>query len=130
MNKNILRSAVAAIVLCGVMTTSYVTPARADTGTTNTIIGVAAGIAAIATIANVEHKQAVANTVEGYLPDGSTVYQDGHVVSPNGQSWYPGNQGEQIACNNGQCSIYGNGQYGNNGYNGYYQQGWQRPNSR
>jgi hypothetical protein len=119
MNKHILRSALAAIVMCAVMVTSYAAPARAN-GTTNTIIGVMAGIAAIATAVNVEHKNQVANTVEGYLPDGSTVYQDGHVVAPNGYSWYPGNQGEQIACNNGQCSVYGNGQYPSNGYgNGY-----------
>jgi hypothetical protein len=136
MKINILRSAVAATVMSGVMLTSYVAPARAD-GTTNTIIGVAAGIAAIATAVNVEHKNQVAHTVEGYLPDGSTVYEDGHVVAPNGYSWYPGNQGQQIACNNEQCTIYGNSQYGysgyngNNGYyngnNGYYPNGQPRP---
>jgi hypothetical protein len=130
MKANILRSAVAATVMSGVMLTSYVAPARAN-GTTNTIIGVAAGIAAIATAVNVAHKNQVAHTVEGYLPDGSVVYEDGHAVAPNGYSWYPGNQGQQIACNDQQCTIYGNGQYGhgynnngpyygNSGYNG----GW------
>ena len=54
----------------------------------------------------------MANTVEGYLPDGSVVYEDGHVVDRNGNSWYPGNQGEQIACNGQSCYISSN----NTGY--------------
>lgn len=121
MNTNIIRSAVAAAAMCGVMITSIQAPARADSAaTTRTIIGAAAAIAGIATAVNVEHKRQVANTVQGYLPDGSTVYADGHVVAPNGQSWYPGNQGQQIACSNQQCAIYGNGQYGYNGYNNNY----------
>jgi hypothetical protein len=119
MNSNIIRSAIAAAALCGVMVTSIQAPARADgAATTRTIIGAAAAIAGIATVINVEHKHQQATTIQGYLPDGSTVYADGHVVAPNGYSWYPGNQGEQVACNNQQFAIYGNGQYGYNGYNG------------
>ena len=129
MNTNIFRSLIAAAVMCGVMITSIQAPARADSAaTTRTIIGAAAAIAGIATVVNVENKHRLASTVQGYLPDGSTVYADGHVVAPNGYSYYPGNQGQQIACNNQQCAIYGNGQYGynNGGYNnnnnngGYY----------
>ncbi len=122
MNTNILRSTVAALALCGVMVTSMQAPARADgAASTRTIIGAAALIAGIATAVNVAHKDQVANTVEGYLPDGSVVYEDGHVVARNGYSWYPGNQGEQIACNGQACTIYANG---NQGYgNGYYGNG-------
>ena len=107
-------------------------PARADgAASTRTIIGAAALIAGIATAVNVAHKDQVANTVEGYLPDGSVVYEDGHVVARNGYSWYPGNQGEQIACNGQACTIYansnqgyGNGSYGNGSYgNGSYGNG-------
>ncbi len=130
MNSNIIRSAIAAAAMCGVMVTSIQAPARADgAATTRTIIGAAAAIAGIATAVNVARKHQQANSVQGYLPDGSTVYADGHVVSTNGYSWYPGNQGQQVACNNQQCSIYGSGQsgynnggYNNGGYNngGYY----------
>jgi hypothetical protein len=44
------------------------------------------------------------------------VYRDGHVVSRNAQSWYPGNYGQTVACSNQYCTIQRNG---NNGYNGY-----------
>ncbi|MGH7683068.1 MAG: hypothetical protein ACREMT_01885, partial [Vulcanimicrobiaceae bacterium] len=100
-------------------------PAAADEGTTNTIIAAAAAIALGLTAANVSHKNAVANTVEGYTSDGSTVYQDGHVVLPNGQSYYPGNYGQSISCDGGNCGVsggngyYGNGSYGYNGQGSY-----------
>lgn len=133
MNTSLIRSAVAGLALTGVMMTSIAAPARADgAATTRTIIGAAAAIAGIATVINVENKHRQATTVTGYLPDGSTVYADGHVVAPNGYSWYPGNQGEQIACNGQNCYINGNGQnnYGyNNGYNGGYY-GYATPQSR
>jgi hypothetical protein len=127
MNNNILRSTVAGLALCGVMVTSMQAPARADgASTTRTIIGAAALIAGLATAANVAHKDQLANTVEGYLPDGSVVYQDGHVVARNGYSWYPGNQGEQIACNGQSCTLYQNGNQGYyNSGNGYYNNGSQ-----
>lgn len=50
--------------------------------------------------------------MQGYLPDGSTVYRDGRVVSPNGYSWYPGNSGQTVACSDQYCSING----ANDGY--------------
>ncbi|HTU71790.1 MAG TPA: hypothetical protein VMF11_15915 [Candidatus Baltobacteraceae bacterium] len=108
MKVSILRSTLAAVALAGVLSASLAAPAKADTGTTNTILGILAGVAAVATVENVAHKDAVANTVEGYTRDGSTVYEDGHVVAPNGYSWYPGNQGQSISCNDGSCVIYGN----------------------
>ena len=124
MNSNIIRSGVAAAALCGVMVTSIQAPARADgAATTRTIIGAAAAIAGIATAINVENKHRQATTIQGYLPDGSTVYADGHVVAPNGSSWYPGNQGQRVACSSQQCAIYGNGKYGYNGNNGSYGNG-------
>jgi hypothetical protein len=106
MNSSILRSTLAAVALTGVLGASVAAPAKADTGTTNTILGILAGVAAGVTLENVAHKAAVANTVEGYTQNGSTVYEDGHVVSPNGNSWYPGNRGLQISCNGGSCVIY------------------------
>lgn len=128
MNKNIVRSALAALALGATLATSMPAPAMAADGKTTTrniLIGLAAA-AGIATAVNVERKNHQANTVQGYLPDGSTVYNDGHVVSVNGQTWYPGNNGQTVACSNQYCTIsngnntgrYGNYGYGNNGYNG------------
>jgi hypothetical protein len=112
-----------------------VQPAKADQQSTDVIIGAAALAAGIATYANVQHKNQLANTVQGYTPWGAAVYEDGHVVLPNGQSYYPGNVGQQIACNGSTCQILHNGipvgygAYGpgggyNTGYNnGYYNNG-------
>ena len=114
---------------------STVQPAKADNAATTRaiILGAAALVAGVAVSANVAHKRQVANTVVGYLQDGSTVYQDGHVVSPNGQSYYPSQYGQTVACSNQTCYLnggngngpyygyngnnpYGNNQYGNNQY--------------
>ena len=120
MNAYTLRTSLATLALAGVTALSLPVPAKADgAATTRTIIGAAAAIAGIATVINVENKHRQAGRVVGYLSDGSTVYADGHVVSPNGNSWYPNQQGQQIACNGQQCSVYGNGYGYNNGY-GYY----------
>ena len=126
MNISLIRSAVAGLALTGVIMTSVAAPARADgAATTRTIIGAAAAIAGIATAINVENKHREANQVVGYLSDGSTVYADGHVVAPNGQSWYPGNQGQQVACNGQTCYLNGNGNgYGYNNGGGYYNNGY------
>jgi hypothetical protein len=122
MKKNIVRSGVAALVLGAVLVSSMGLPAKADTTTNNLLYGAAAAIAAF-TLYNVEHKQQLANAVEGYLSDGSTVYQDGRVVSRNGQTWYPGDNGQTVACSNQYCTInnngnstYGTSGYGNSGY--------------
>jgi hypothetical protein len=134
MTKSSTLLAVAA--MAGTLGLSTIQPAKADTSSTvDTIIGAAAVIAGIAISQNVAHKQALANSVVGYTTWGATVYGDGHVVLPNGQSYYPSNVGQQVACNGTTCTITQNGvavgyggygpgygQYGyNNGYNnGYY----------
>lgn len=126
MNTNIVRSGVAALALGAVLVSATGLPAKADTTSTRNIIYGAAAAAAAFTLYNAEHKHALATTVQGYLPDGSTVYRDGHVVSRNGQSRYPGNYGETVACNNQYCTINGGNNYGyNNGgyYNGGYNNG-------
>lgn len=86
------------------------TPARANTTTTAILIGAAAALAA--TAINVSNKNRVANTVVGYLPNGDTVYQDGHVVIRSGQAYYPGDHGRTLSCRNQRCTIVGtNGTY-------------------
>lgn len=111
-----LRSATAALLVTAFAFSSSVRPAKADT--TSTLLITAAAVAAIATGVNVAEQSAQANTVVGYLRNGSVVYADGHVVAPNGQAWYPGNYGQSIACNGQYCSIV-NDSY-NYGYtNGY-----------
>ena len=134
MKKNIVRSGVAALALGAVLISSMGLPAKADTTTNNLLYGAAAAIAAF-TLYNVEHRQQLANAVEGYLSDGSTVYQDGRVVSRNGQSWYPGSNGQTVACSNQYCTInnsgnstYGYSGYGNSGY-GYNNSGYTRANA-
>jgi len=120
--RTILAAALAAAII--VPTASQ--PARADgaASTRNIILGAAALVAGIAIESNVAHKQRLANTLVGYLPDGSPVYADGHVVLPNGQTYYPGNYGQTIACSAQACQITGGNRnapyYGNNGYGPYY----------
>jgi len=125
MNKN-LRNSLASLALAATVVTATALPAKANT-TSSILLGVAAA-AGILTAVNVEHKHQVANTVEGYLPNGDRVYQDGRVVSQNGQSWYPGNQGQSVQCRGQRCAIVaGNGNgYRNNGYqtNGYDNNGY------
>jgi hypothetical protein len=112
-----LRSATAALLITAFAFSSSVRPAKADT--TSTLLITAAAVAAIATGINVAEKSAKANTVVGYLRNGSVVYADGHVVAPNGQSWYPGNYNQSIACNGQYCSIV-NDTYGNYAYTNSY----------
>lgn len=118
MNK--LTTSIAALALAATFGVATIAPASADqaAATRNEILGGLALIAGVATAVNVANKNAQANTVEGYTGNGETVYQDGHVVLPNGQSYYPGNENQSISCNGGSCSIYadGGGWNGNNGY--------------
>ena len=132
LNMSVIRTLTAAAMALTLAFGSTVKPAAADqaAATRNLILGGLAAIAIGITASNVAHKNAVANTVEGYTPDGATVYEDGHVVLPDGQSYYPGNYGQSISCNDGSCGVYSNNGYnGYNGYNsgGYYgQQRWRR----
>ena len=109
MNK--LTTSLAALGLAAAFSIGAIAPASADqaAATRNEILGGLALAAGIATAINVSNKDAAANTVQGYTPNGETVYDDGHVVLPNGQSYYPGNAGQSISCNDGSCGIYGNG---------------------
>ena len=143
-----ITSILTASVLTAAMGVATIAPAKADgaASTRNIILGAAALVAGVAIESNVAHKNAQANTVQGYLPGGGTVYQDGRVVLPNGQSYYPGNNGQQVACNGQNCyttnnnggynngGYYGNngntGYYGNNGNNGNYNNGWYGANRR
>jgi len=115
---------IAATLAVAILAAGAMQPAKADgAATTRTIIlGAAALAAGIVIESNVAHKKQVANTIQGYLPDGSVVYADGRVVLPNGQSYYPGNYGQTVACSNQTCYISGgNGSgpyYGNAPYNG------------
>jgi hypothetical protein len=132
MNK--LTTSITALALAAGFSFATIAPASADqaAATRNQILGGLALIAGVATAVNVSNKNARANTIQGYTPDGSTVYQDGHVALADGQSYYPGNQNQSISCDNGNCSVYGNGYNGNgyngNGYNNRYGQGrgWRR----
>jgi hypothetical protein len=114
----------AATLAVSILAAAAVQPAKADgaASTRNIILGAAALAAGIAIESNAAHKHAVANTIQGYLPDGSVVYDDGHIVLPNGQTYYPGNYGQTVACSNQVCYISaGNGNapyYGNAPYNG------------
>jgi hypothetical protein len=113
MNK--LSTSITALALAAGFSLATIAPASADqaAATRNEILGGLALIAGIATAVNVSNKNAQANTVEGYTRDGGTVYADGHVVLPDGQSYYPGNENQSISCSNGNCAVYGNNGYGN-----------------
>lgn len=108
-----LRSGVATLIMSSMAFGFSIQPAKADT--TSTLLITAAAVAALMTGINVAEKNAKANQLVGYLPNGSRVYADGHVVARNGAVWYPGNQGENIQCNGYQCMIVG----ANMGYGGY-----------
>lgn len=121
-----LRSGVATLIMSSMAFGFSIQPAKADT--TSTLLITAAAVAALMTGVNVAEKNAKANQLVGYLPNGSRVYADGHVVARTGAVWYPGNQGENIQCNGYQCAIvgqsvgYGGYGYGSPGfptYNGY-----------
>jgi hypothetical protein len=95
-------------------------PRAASADTTSTILTAAAAIGAIVIYDNIQRKNAAANTVVGYTRNGGTVYADGRVVMPNGQTYYPnsnvnGQYGYNYPVNNSQ---YNNGQYNSQyGYN-------------
>ena len=89
------------------MTAGAMVPRPASADTTSTLLTAAAAIGAIVLYNNYEHKRAAANTIVGYTRNGGTVYADGRIVMPDGQTYYPNS--------NGQSAI---NQYGyNNGYN-------------
>ncbi|MBV9646242.1 MAG: hypothetical protein JO043_02125 [Candidatus Eremiobacteraeota bacterium] len=116
------------IAMCGALLLSAAQSARADgaASTRNVILGAAALIAGAAIETNVAQKQRLANTVVGYTSYGAAVYADNHVVLPSGESYYPNNVGQTIACNNGACTIsggYNTGYDPSAPYNGGYYYG-------
>ena len=124
MNK--FSTSISAIALAAAFSFATIAPASADqaAATRNDILGGLALIAGVATAVNVSNKNAQANTLQGYTPNGDTVFQDGHVVMQDGQSYYPGNDNQSISCNNGNCAVYGNNGYDNG--RRYSQNGWRR----
>ena len=121
-----IQALVATAAIAGTLGLGMTAPAKADgaASTRNLILGAAAIVAGVAIESNVNHKQQLANTVRGYTQNGSTVYRDGRVIGPNGQSWYPANQGQQISCDGQNCTIYANGTAYNGGYNNGYNNGY------
>lgn len=109
MIKLITRTAPAAL-LSVLMVAGPATPVRANT--TSTLILIGAAVAAAATAINVNNKNQKANTLIGYLANGDRVYADGHVVTRNGGTYYPGDHGQTLQCQDMRCAIVGtNGMY-------------------
>lgn len=99
-----------AALLSLLMVAAPVQQARANT--TSTLILIGAAVAAAATAINVSSKNAKANDLVGYLSNGDRVYADGHVVTRNGGTYYPGDHGRTLQCQNQRCQIVGtNGMY-------------------
>ncbi|HEY0393870.1 MAG TPA: hypothetical protein VGD01_05195 [Candidatus Elarobacter sp.] len=129
LSKLFMATGVAATVTAGTMMPR---PASADT--TSTLLTAAAAIGAIVLYSNIQRKQQQANTVVGYTRNGGTVYADGRIVMPNGQTYYPNANGQsninQYGYNNGYnpqtygYNAYPNGAYNNGAYNnGAYNNG-------
>ncbi|GEM_PF-755309 len=107
LSKLVTASGMAAALAVG----SIPKPAAADSQSTiNTILGAAAIVGGIILYNNYQHKRQAANTIVGYTRNGGTVYGDGRIVMPNGQTIYPNS--------NGQYS-WGQGTYYNQNANGY-----------
>jgi hypothetical protein len=108
------------------VTTSAMIPRPASADTTSTLLTAAAAIGAIVLYSNYQHKQAAANAIVGYTPNGGTVYGDGRVVMPNGQTYYPNANGQYNYGGGYNQNPYGNGAAvqndypGNGNYNGSY----------
>jgi hypothetical protein len=110
------RAATAAALAATVALGANIQPARADgaASTRNILLG-AAAIAGIAIEANVARKNAQAAQIQGYLPNGDIVYGDDRVVARDGDTYYPNGNGQQLACENGACTILANGGGWNDG---------------
>ena len=101
------------------VTTGAMIPRPASADTTSTLLTAAAAIGAIVLYSNYQHKQAAANSIVGYTPNGGTVYADGRVVMPDGQTYYPNSNGQYAYANNGTYNGAYNGN-ANGAYNGAY----------
>ena len=127
-----IKAALTASALVVTLGLSTMTQAKADgaASTRNILIGAAALVAGIAIEQNVAHKNARANSIQGYTRNGDTVYDDGRIVDRNGQTYYPGNNGQQVSCDGQSCVVTatgndgyygdsGSGYAGNGRYDGY-----------
>ena len=104
------------------ITTGAMIPRPASADTTSTLLTAAAAIGAIVLYSNYEHKRAEANTIVGYTRNGGTVYGDGRIVMPNGQTFYPNSNGQYAINNYGYNNGYNPTAYGYAPY-GYYNNG-------
>jgi len=102
-----LTRSIPAVFVAALMIAGPAAPARANT--TSTLIG--AAVSAIASAMNI-NANGQANAVVGILPNGDRVYSDGRAVAANGQTYYPGDLGQTLRCQNDRCTVAGtNGMY-------------------
>ncbi|HEY4440754.1 MAG TPA: hypothetical protein VGN14_09870 [Candidatus Elarobacter sp.] len=73
--------------------TGAIIPRPASADTTSTLLTAAAAVGALVLYNNYQKRQQ-ANNVVGYTQNGGTVYGDGRIVMPNGQTYYPNNNGQ------------------------------------
>lgn len=107
---NLFTRTAPAALLAVLMVAAPAQQARANT--TSTLILIGAAVAAAATAINVSNKNAKAHDLVGYLSNGDRAYADGHVVTRNGGTYYPGDHGQTLQCQNMRCTIVGtNGMY-------------------
>jgi hypothetical protein len=109
-----LRKLAIATGAAATIATGALIPRPASADTTSTLLTAAAVIGGIVLYNNYQHKQAQANSVVGYTRNGGTVYGDGRVVMPNGQTYYQNSNGQYANANGG---YYNGGGYSNGSYN-------------
>lgn len=85
------------VAAASVLATGAVAPrpaAAQSSGTLNTLLGAAAVIGGLVLYNNYQHKRQAANTVVGYTQNGGTIFGDGRIVMPSGQTIYPNANGQ------------------------------------
>ncbi|MBV8356031.1 MAG: hypothetical protein JO101_11965 [Candidatus Eremiobacteraeota bacterium] len=93
--KSISRAFMSVAAAAALLTSTAPTAAVAQSqGTLNTLLGAAAVVGGLILYNNYQHKRQAANTVVGYTRNGGTVYGDGRIVMPNGQTLYPNSNGQ------------------------------------
>jgi hypothetical protein len=105
-----LRTFVIATGAAATLGTGALIPPPAAADTTSTLLTAAAAVGALILYNNYQHKRQAANTVVGYTANGGTVYGDGRIVMPNGQTYYPNSNGQY---------AWGQGAYYNPSATGY-----------
>jgi hypothetical protein len=84
-----LAMAVAAASMLGTLAL----PKPAEAQTLNTILSVLTSIGPQILFGNYQNARQPANTVVGYTQNGGTIYGDGRIVMPNGQTFWPNASG-------------------------------------